>query len=237
MKKEVSKNTSLFGSINNALEGWVSAIKTEKNLRRHVYIAILILMMCLIFGVTKSELKDITLAITLVFFAELINTAIESTVDICTTEYHPLAKKAKDIAAAAVLLVSVNAVVVGYIVFSKRLKRETHNYFSVLQNSYIDTFLLILAVVVIGVFIVKAYYRRGKLLQGGMPSGHSAVAFALWVGVSYTTKNVVVIILSFGIAFLVAQSRVEGKIHSPMEVLAGSTLGVFVTYTLLKLIF
>jgi diacylglycerol kinase (ATP) len=70
-----------------------------------------------------------------------------------------------------------------------------------------------------------------------MPSGHSAIAFSLWVGVSYTTNSIVVTILTFFIALLVAQSRIEGKIHSPKEVLAGSLLGVSITYILLKLIF
>jgi diacylglycerol kinase (ATP) len=237
MGKKISKNNNFSESINYALEGIVTAIKTERNMRIHIYIAMLVIILCLTFGVTSSELKDLIFAISLVFFAELMNTAVEATVDISTSRYHPLAKKAKDVAAGAVLIVSLNATAIGYIIFSNKIKRDTHNFFSLLRSSYVDTLLLIIFIVTIGVFIVKSYYKKGKLLHGGMPSGHSAIAFSLWVGVSYSTNNIVITILTFFIALLVAQSRIEGRIHSPKEVLAGSILGTFVTYGLLRIIF
>jgi len=237
MKKKITKNGKFSESVNYALEGIVTAIKTERNMRIHIFAGILVVILSLIFGVTGSDLKSLTFAITLVFFAELMNTAIEATVDISTTRYHPLAKKAKDVAAGAVLIASLNALVIGYIIFSKKLKKDTFETFRLLKASYVDTVLLVIFIVVIGVFIIKSYYKKGKLLHGGMPSGHSAVAFGLWVGVSYATENIVVTILTFGIALLVAQSRIEGRIHTPIEVMAGSVLGTFVTYILLRLIF
>lgn len=237
MTKKITKNGKFSESINYALEGIVTAVKTERNMRIHIFTAILVAILSLMFGVTGSDLKSLSFAISLVFFAELMNTAIETTVDITTTGYHPLAKKAKDVAAGAVLIVSLNALVIGYIIFSKKIKKDTFEIFRLLKSSYVDTVLFVLCIVIIGVFIIKSYYKRGKLLHGGMPSGHSALAFALWVGVSYATENIVVTILTFGIALLVAQSRIEGRIHSPKEVLAGSILGTFVTYILLRLIF
>ncbi|MGB6127570.1 MAG: diacylglycerol kinase [Psychrilyobacter sp.] len=237
MKKKITKNGKFNESINYALEGIVTAIKTERNMRIHIFAGILVVILSLIFGVTGSDLKSLSFAVTLVFLAELLNTAIEATVDISTTRYHPLAKKAKDVAAGAVLIASLNALVIGYIIFSKKLKKDTFETFRLLKSSYIDTVLLVIFIVVVGVFIIKSYYKKGKLLHGGMPSGHSAVAFGLWVGVSYATENIVVTILTFGIALLVAQSRIEGRIHTPIEVMAGSVLGTFVTYILLKLIF
>jgi len=237
MGKKISKNNNFSESINYALEGIVTAIKTERNMRIHIYIAMLVIILCLTFGVTSSELKDLIFAISLVFFAELMNTAVEATVDISTSRYHPLAKKAKDVAAGAVLIVSLNAAAIGYIIFSNKIKRDTHQFFEILKYSYVDTLLLIVFIVVIGVFIVKSYYKKGKLLHGGMPSGHSAIAFSLWVGVSYSTNNIVITILTFFLALLVAQSRIEGRIHSSKEVLAGSILGTFVTYGLLRIIF
>jgi len=237
MKKKITKNGKISESVNYALEGIVTAIKTERNMRIHIFAGILVAVLSLIFGVTGSDLKSLSFAITLVFLAELLNTAIEASVDISTTRYHPLAKKAKDVAAGAVLIASLNALVIGYIIFSKKLKKDTFETFRLLKSSYVDTVLLVIFIVVIGVFIIKSYYKKGKLLHGGMPSGHSAVAFGLWVGVSYATENIVVTILTFGIALLVAQSRIEGRIHTPIEVMAGSVLGTFVTYILLKLIF
>ena len=237
MGKKVGKNNSFSESVGYALEGIATAIKTERNMRIHIYIAVLVIMLCLVFGVTSSQFKDLAFAISLVFFAELMNSAIEATVDMVTNRYHPLAKRAKDMAAGAVLIVSFNAAVVGYIIFSKKIKQDTTQLFELLKASYIDTLLLIIFVVVIAVFIVKSKYKRGKLLHGGMPSGHSAIAFSMWVGVSYVSESIVVMILSFFLALLVAQSRIEGRIHSPKEVLAGSILGTFLTYILLKFIF
>jgi len=237
MGKGINKNTKFTQSINYAIEGLITAVKTERNMRIHISIAMLVVILCLIFGVTSSEFKDIVFAISLVFFAELINTAIEATVDLTTTRYHPLAKKAKDVAAGAVVIVSLNAAFVGYMVFKNIIKRDSQELFEKLKVSYIDTFFLILLIVVILVLAIKAFYKRGTPLQGGMPSGHSAIAFSLWIGISYATQNIIATILSFGIALLVAQSRIEGKIHSPLEVLAGSVLGTFVTYILLILIF
>jgi len=237
MKRKITKNSKFSEGINYALEGIATAIKTERNMRLHIFVAMLVIILSLIFGVTGSDLKSLSFAISLVFFAELVNTAIEAIVDITTTKYHPLAKKAKDVAAGAVFVVSLNSLVIGYIIFSKKIKQDTYEIFGLLKSSYVDTVLFVLFIVIIGVFVIKSYYKRGKLLHGGMPSGHSALAFGLWVGVSYATENIVVTILTFGMALLVAQSRIEGRIHSPKEVLAGSILGTFVTYILLKLIF
>ncbi|MEI6857302.1 diacylglycerol kinase [Psychrilyobacter sp.] len=237
MTKKITKNDKFSESVNYALKGIVIAIKTERNMRIHIFVAILVAILSLMFGVTGSDLKSLSFAITLVLFAELMNTAIETTVDIATTRYHPLAKKAKNISAGAVLIVSINALVIGYIIFSKKIKEDTFEVFRLLKASYVDAVLLIIFIVIIGVFIIKSYYKKGRLLHGGMPSGHSAIAFGLWVGVSYATENIVVTILTFGIALLVAQSRIERRIHSPKEVLGGSIFGTFITYVLLKLIF
>jgi len=217
MKRKITKNSKFSEGINYALEGIATAIKTERNMRLHIFVAMLVIILSLIFGVTGSDLKSLSFAI--------------------STKYHPLAKKAKDVAAGAVLVVSLNSLVIGYIIFSKKIKQDTYEIFGLLKSSYVDTVLFVLFIVIIGVFVIKSYYKRGKLLHGGMPSGHSALAFGLWVGVSYATENIVVTILTFGMALLVAQSRIEGRIHSPKEVLAGSILGTFVTYILLKLIF
>ena len=69
-------------------------------------------------GVNRFELIALLLAITFVLVAEMINSAIEQAIDLATTSFDPLAKLAKDIAAGAVLIAAVNAVAVGYLVFS-----------------------------------------------------------------------------------------------------------------------
>ena len=72
----------------------------------------------LIVDVTKLELIALLISITFVLIAEMFNTAIEGAIDVATSSFDPLAKLAKDIAAGAVLIASINAVAVGYLVFS-----------------------------------------------------------------------------------------------------------------------
>ena len=76
------------------------------------------LIAALAIGVSKLELIALLLAIAFVLIAEMINTAIEGAIDVATTSFDPMAKLAKDIAAGAVLIATVNAVAVGYLVFA-----------------------------------------------------------------------------------------------------------------------
>ena len=112
------RSLSLFQSFNNATEGIVHALRTQRNLWLHFTIAAAVLVAAVAFGVSKLELMVLLLAITFVLVAELVNTAIEATVDVASTSFDPLAKLAKDIAAGAVLVAALNALAVGYLVFS-----------------------------------------------------------------------------------------------------------------------
>ena len=96
----------------------IHALRTQRNLWIHFAIAVGVLIAALAFGVTKLELMVLLLAITFVLVAELVNTAIEAAVDVASTSFDPMAKLAKDIAAGAVLIAALNAVAVGYLVFS-----------------------------------------------------------------------------------------------------------------------
>ena len=76
------------------------------------------LIAALAVDVSRLELIALLLAIAFVLIAEMINTAIEGAIDVATTSFDPMAKLAKDIAAGAVLIATVNAIAVGYLVFS-----------------------------------------------------------------------------------------------------------------------
>src|SRR3970040_2095192 len=112
------RTPSLFRSFNNATEGIVHAVRTQRNLWIHFAVAVAVLVAAIGFGATKLELAVLLLAITFVLVAELVNTAVEATVDVASTSFDPMAKLAKDIAAGAVLIATLNAVAVGYLVFS-----------------------------------------------------------------------------------------------------------------------
>ena len=112
---------SLIESFNNALEGVIHVLRTQRNMRIHFLVAVVVLVVAFAAGVNNDELIALLLSIAFVLIAEMINTAIESAIDTATTSFDPHAKLAKDIAAGAVLIASVNAVAVGYIVFARRL--------------------------------------------------------------------------------------------------------------------
>lgn len=112
------KGPSLFHSFRFAFNGLGIAFKNERNLRIHFCMAGVVLLFAFILKISKIEWIILLLTITLVIFAELLNTAIEAVVDlICKDEYHHYGKIAKDVAAGAVLLTSLTAVLVGAIIF------------------------------------------------------------------------------------------------------------------------
>lgn len=104
-------------SFKYAFEGMLTALKEEPNLKFHFLAAILVLSAGWFFQISRIEWIAVIFAIGLVISVELTNTAIETVVDSFTTAMHPAAKKAKDIAAGAVLLVSLTALAIGVIIF------------------------------------------------------------------------------------------------------------------------
>lgn len=110
------KPKKLVDSFNHALEGIIYAVRTQQNVRIDLIAALVILTMCFFTNLTRVELLIITITITMVISAELMNTAIEATIDLTSNYYHPLAKIAKDVAAGAVVVTAINAVIVGFIV-------------------------------------------------------------------------------------------------------------------------
>jgi diacylglycerol kinase (ATP) len=220
-------------SFNFAIEGVVEAIKTEKHMRFHVWATFMVIILSFMYGVTKSEFVILAITISLVWITELINTAIESSIDIVCKSYHPLAKNAKDMAAGAVLVAAINSLVVGYVIFDEKLDIIFIQSFEFLKNSHKHVFSIILVVVIVAVIGLKSYYKKGTPLKGGMPSGHSALAASIGVNVFFITDNIKVFFLTFFLILLVMQSRIEGKIHTPLETIYGALLGGGLTYFLL----
>jgi diacylglycerol kinase len=114
----MSKETySFWRSLRHALAGLRSAFQSEKHIRVHVVATIAVAIGLLWKQPSATGCLFVVSAVALVWLAELVNTAIEKTVDLAQPSEHPLAKQAKDVAAAAVLIASLYAVVVGLIVF------------------------------------------------------------------------------------------------------------------------
>jgi diacylglycerol kinase (ATP) len=157
----------------------------------------------------------------------MVNTAIEGAVDVSTTSFDPNAKLAKDIAAGAVLIATVTAVAVGYLIFSERLADRSSRLLERLSDAPAELTLVVLVLTTIAVIGAKAITRSGTPLRGGFPSGHAALAFAGWMAITLLVdeQQFLVSSVAFVLAVLVAQTRVESGIHSPLEVFWGAILG------------
>ncbi|AYO32222.1 diacylglycerol kinase [Biomaibacter acetigenes] len=115
----MKKSRTLLESFKYAVSGTIYSFKTQRNIRIHFLTAITVLLVSPFFNFGAIELLIIFFTIALVIITEMINTAIETTVDLVTEKYHPLAEIAKNVAAGAVLISALNAVVVGYLIFIK----------------------------------------------------------------------------------------------------------------------
>jgi diacylglycerol kinase (ATP) len=197
-----------------------------------------VLIAAIVIGVSKLELIALLISITFVLVAEMLNTAIESAIDVATTSFDPMAKLAKDIAAGAVLIASVNAIAVGYLVFSSAIADRSSRLLNRLANAPAELTLIALVVVILVVLVTKAITGRGTPLRGGLPSGHAALAFAGWMAVTLVLKDsrhqFLVSSLVLIMALLVAQTRVESGVHSTLEVAYGGALGALVTLVLFQ---
>ncbi|MEK7698649.1 MAG: diacylglycerol kinase, partial [Nitrospirota bacterium] len=211
-------------SANYAIEGILHAAKTERHLRYHFYAAVLILLLSLILGITRSEFIAIAIVAIIVLSVEMLNTAIEATVDIIFKEYDNRAKIIKDIAAGAVLTASIGAAVVGYIIFLPYLKNTFENGLKIAKHSGEDVAIISFVVLLILVIITKTFFGKGSPLRGGIPSGHAAVAFSIWAAVTFLTEAFLPSFLILILAVLVAQSRVSIGVHKPWEVILGALL-------------
>ena len=195
-------------------------------------------MLAVIVSVSKVELIALLLAISFVLIAEMINTAIEGAIDVATTSFDPMAKLAKDVAAGAVLIATINAIAIGYLVFSSRVGDRSSRLLDRLRDGPAALTLVALAITVAAVIGAKAWTGRGTPLRGGLPSGHAAIAFAAWIAVTYAAgehHRFIVSSIAFVLALLVAQTRVEAGVHSTFEVLLGALLGALTTLALFQL--
>jgi diacylglycerol kinase (ATP) len=224
-------------SFNAAIEGIILATKTEKNMRIHFTVALLAIFLALFLRVSKIDILIIFISAFFVLFAETLNTSIEYLADYLSKEYSPEIAAVKNLAAGAVLLSSFGSFVVGYIIFSKYLYYVIYYFLNMLKTAGSDISIVIISIVFVGIIIIKAMFNKGTPLRGGFPSGHAAVAFSIWLTVSLLTLNPVVSLLTFILAFLIALSRISSGIHTKIEVLTGSVIGVLITALIFKLFY
>ena len=237
----ISRRTpSIVDSFNYAFEGIIHVLRTQRNMRIHFFAAGIVLVAAVLLGVTRLELITLFLSIGFVLVTEMINTAVEGAIDVSTTSFDPNAKLAKDIAAGAVLIATVTAVAIGYLVFANKIAEPSTRVLDRLANAPASLTLVALVLTTILVIAAKALTGRGTPLRGGLPSGHAAVAFAGWMAITlildggrqrFLASSVALIL-----AFLVAQTRIESGVHSSAEVVYGGMLGALVTLVLFQVL-
>lgn len=115
------KKDPLYKSFGYAFQGISNTIRTERNIKIHCAVAILVTIFGVWLQISKTEWMICFILFGLILALELMNTAVEATVDLCTEDRRPLAKKAKDAAAGAVLIAAIFAAVIGLMIFIPRL--------------------------------------------------------------------------------------------------------------------
>ena len=115
------KKDPLYKSFGYAFQGIFNTIRTERNIKIHCAAAFLVTIFGIWLQISKTEWMICFILFGLILALELVNTAVEATVDLFTEERKPLAKKAKDAAAGAVLIVAIFAAVIGILIFIPKL--------------------------------------------------------------------------------------------------------------------
>ncbi len=226
-------------SFYHAYRGLLYAVRTQRNMRFHVVASTVVLVLSLFVGVSKLELAILVLVIAAVLVTEILNTALEFTVDLVTREYHPLARLAKDASAGAVVVTSIAALTVGYLILGDDLGPFSLETLERVRRWPGHLTLVVLMVVALAVLLGKAFTRASNPFLGGMPSGHAAVAFAGWVAVSFIAAEGqfagLISLTTLLMALLVCQSRIEAGIHTTYEVVAGAILGTLLAVAIFQL--
>lgn len=237
MKKDNHKlkNDNFIEACNNAVNGIIYAVTTQRNIKIQLVLAVIVMILCLFYGLNTTEFLCLVFAVFMVIFAEMINTAIETVVDLFVDVYHPKAKIAKDVAAGAVVLATCNALIVGYFIFFKaeNLKAISDSIFNNMVKSPLHLAFVAIILVVIGVIAIKASCskkkERGQLIKEGfVPSGQSALAFAALTAIWLNSKDIVTFSLALILSILVAGNRMYNNARTKAEIVFGASMGVLI---------
>lgn len=237
MKKNEQKlkNDNFIEACNNAVNGIIYSATTQTNIKIQLVLAVIVMILCLFYGLETAEFMCLIFAIFFVIFAELINTAIETVVDLFVDVYHPKAKIAKDVAAGAVVLAACNALIIGYFIFFKEanLKALSDSIFKNMVESPMHLAFVAFILVVIAVIAIKASRskkkERGQLIKEGfVPSGQSALAFAALTAIWLNSKDILTFSLALVLSLLVVGNRIFTNARTKAEVVFGACMGILI---------
>lgn len=121
MNKMTEERKKIINSFKYAFEGIKSSLKTERNIKIHFSMMVLVIVAGILLDISTYEWMICIILFGMVIGGELVNTAIEEVTDLVTTEINPKAKLAKDIAAGAVLIMAITSAIIGLIIFIPKI--------------------------------------------------------------------------------------------------------------------
>lgn len=230
-KEKKLKNNNFIDAWGNAFNGIIYAVTTQSNIKKQLLIAVIVMIISLLFNLSRAEFLCLMFTVILIIVAEMFNTAVETVVDLYTDLYHPKAKIAKDVAAGGVVITAINALIVAYFLFFDKISDIGLNFIRNLANSpvhmaFIGIFLIIILIVTLK---AASSTNKHKLLKNNFaPSGQAAMAFGANTIIWLSTENIVVLTLSMVMAILVCVTRIESKKRTTGEVIWGALTGIAV---------
>ena len=245
-KDERIKNHNFADAWKNAFNGIIYATTTQGNIKKQLIIAVIVVIISLFFNLSKAEFLCFLFTIVLIIFAEMVNTAIETVVDLYVDVYHPKAKIAKDVAAGGVVITTINAIIVAYFLFFDKISDIGLNFIANVTSSPVHIAFSIMIITIIAILAIIAYAKTNKhkgLNAKFVPSGHTTIAFAANTIIWLLTDNVVILMLSLIMAILIAESRAAAKEHKLSEIIFSGCFGTAmvlvlygITYAVIKLL-
>lgn len=229
------KNNSFIEAWENAFNGIIYAVTTQGNIKKQLVIAVIVMIVSLFFNLNRAEFLCLMFTVILIIIAEMINTAIETVVDLYTDLYHPKAKIAKDVGAGAVVIAAINAIIVAYFLFFDKITDIGLSFIKNVVESpthlaFVGIFITIILIVALK---AASTTNKHKIIRNNfMPSGQAGIAFAANTMIWILSDNIVILTLALVMAILVAESRIETNKRSLKEVIAGGLLGTAVVLLL-----
>lgn len=233
--KEKLNNSNFIDACHNAVNGLIYATTTQANIKKQLVIGVAVLVLSLFYKLETTQFLCLTFAIFLVLFAEMVNTAIETVVDLYTDKYHPKAKIAKDVGAGSVLLMAVNSVIVAYFIFlnDTPIGELSQSMFQSVVNSPKHVVFVSIILTIVAVLLFKALgsqYNKKTPKKCFVPSGQTALAFAALTSIWLNSRNIIVFALALILSLLVFENRLESKTRSIAETIFGSFMGILIVF-------
>ncbi len=232
------KNRTLFDSFRFAVEGVLHVFRTQRHMRFHFFMVVLVLSLAKIYRLNRTELLVLFFSICFVLITEMFNTAVEAMIDMITDSYHPLAKHAKDVSAGAVLIASINAVAVGFVLFldDARIRDVLAGARATTAPSFVHVAIIEIVILLVVLLVVRVMGQSPTDSRSPI-STYAALGFSLaTLTVLAVPREVAVGIFVLLLALLLAQSRMERGLSGFRAVFTGALLGICLPVILMRLL-